>query len=136
MYKAVIFDIDNTILYQTNRSPFDWSDLSGDILIPEMGHLIDVFSKDEFYVILLTGRPESVRTQTEKWLEKNCVNYSELIMKEGNQYEKSYITKEKSLLEIQKKFKVELVFEDDRKCADMYVRNGVITLQPQNFLIK
>ena len=30
---AVIFDIDNTILYHTNRSPYNWSDLSGDKLI-------------------------------------------------------------------------------------------------------
>ena len=27
---AVIFDIDNTILYHTNRSLYNWSDLSGD----------------------------------------------------------------------------------------------------------
>ena len=40
---AVIFDIDNTILYHTNRSPFDWSDLSGDTLIEGMHNLICMY---------------------------------------------------------------------------------------------
>ena len=41
MKKAVIFDLDNTILYQTNRNPFNWSDLSGDVIIPEMEQMIE-----------------------------------------------------------------------------------------------
>ena len=37
---AVIFDLDNTILYHTNRNPFNWSDLSGDKPIVEMCNLV------------------------------------------------------------------------------------------------
>jgi hypothetical protein len=39
--KSSNIDLDNTILYQTNRNPFNWSDLSGDVIIPEMEQMIN-----------------------------------------------------------------------------------------------
>ena len=130
---AVIFDIDNTILYHTNRNPFNWSDLSGDTLIQGMDHLIDMFNFYDYYVIIITGRPELVRPQTEEWLTKNGVIYDELIMK-PEQFEKGFIFKQRELTQILKKYDVKFAFDDDNKCANMYKENGIIIFQPINYI--
>ena len=131
---AVIFDIDNTILYHTNRSPFNWSDLSGDKLIPGMDYLIDMFNFYDYYIIIITGRPELVRPQTEKWLTENGIIYDSLIMKPG-QYEKGFIFKERELKKLLETYDIKFVFDDDTKCANMYKENGVIIFRPQNYKI-
>lgn len=131
---AVIFDIDNTILYHTNRSPFNWSDLSGDKLISGMDYLIDMFNFYDYYVVIVTGRPESVRPQTEEWLSENGIIYDSLIMK-PEQYEKSFIFKERELKKLLETYDIKFVFDDDTKCANMYKENGVIIFQPQNYKI-
>ena len=131
---AVIFDIDNTILYHTNRLPFNWSDLSGDKLITGMDYLIDMFNFYDYYIIIITGRPELVRPQTEKWLTENGIIYDSLIMK-LEQYEKGFIFKERELKKLLETYDIKFVFDDDTKCANMYKENGVIIFQPQNYKI-
>lgn len=130
---AVIFDIDNTILYHTNRSPFDWSDLSGDKLIKEMYDLMLMYYKNDYKIILLTGRPESVRLNTEKWLINNNVPYDMLLMKQNDPYEKGFISKQKELDKLKQCFDVKFAYDDDTKCAEMFKDNGIITFQPINY---
>lgn len=130
---TVIFDIDNTILYHTNRTPFDWSDLSGDTLIQGMDHLIDMFNFYDYYVIIMTGRPESVRSQTKEWLSKNGIVYDELIMK-PEQFEKGFIFKQRELVRLLENYDVKFAFDDDQKCANMYKENGIIIFQPINYV--
>ena len=130
---TVIFDIDNTILYHTNRTPFDWSDLSGDTLIQGMDHLIDMFNFYDYYVIIMTGRPESVRSQTKEWLSKNGIVYDELIMK-PEQFEKGFIFNQRELVRLLENYDVKFAFDDDQKCANMYKENGVIIFQPINYV--
>ena len=130
---AVIFDIDNTILYHTNRSPFNWDDLSGDTLIQGMDYLIDMFNFYDYYVIIMTGRPESVRPQTKEWLSKNNIMYDELIMK-PEQFEKGFIFKQRELTQLLEDYDVKFAFDDDPKCAHMYKENGIIIFQPINYI--
>ena len=130
---AVIFDIDNTILYHTNRSPYNWSDLSGDKLIPGMDHLIDMFNFYDYYVIIITGRPELVRPQTKEWLSVNGIVYDELIMK-PEQFEKGFIFKQRELTQLLEDYDVKFAFDDDPKCANMYKENGIIIFQPINYI--
>lgn len=133
--KAVIFDLDNTILYQTNRSPLNWSDLSGDKLIPAMDMLLESLYLD-YKIFLVTGRPESCRENTEKWLFDNDIPYTNLFLKQDNPMSKAVVHKEKVLLELLEKYDIILAFEDDTKCCEMYVRNNIITLCPLNYKIK
>lgn len=133
---AVIFDIDNTILYHTNRSPFDWSDLSGDKLIEEMYDLINMYEECNYKIILLTGRPESARLNTEKWLLENDVPYHILLMKKGNEREHGYISKQEDLDRLKPYFNIKFAYDDDFKCAEMFKNNGIITFQPINYRVK
>lgn len=135
--KAIIFDIDNTILYQTNRNPFNWSDLSGDKVIPQMDALIDhILYVGEYSILLVSGRPESTREATQEWLLTNDIPYDKLYLKQGDPMGKSVIHKEATLLEIEKEFEVFMVFEDDNKCAEMYRSHGIFTLMPLNYKVE
>ena len=140
--KAVIFDLDNTILYHTNRSPFDWSDLSGDKLIKSIGELMQSLAMQGYIILFVTGRPERVRPQTEAWLveklEDGGLLYDDeykLFMKQGIDYTKSYLSKEVTLKKLQEEYDILIAFDDDNRCADMYVRNGIITMMPMNYKV-
>lgn len=135
--KAVIFDLDRTILYHTNRSPFNWTDLSGDMIIPEVRTLMEMLYNQKVEIIFVTGRPERVRVQTEAWLNKHLPNITYLLyMKEGNPNEHGYVTKEQTLMLIQQGgYEVMMAFDDDQKCAEMYVRNNIITMVPLNYRV-
>jgi len=135
-HSAIIFDLDNTILYHTNRNPFNWNDLSGDKPIVSICNLIYDLMFTGNSVIFVTGRPESVRPQTEQWLRDNNIEYTELYMKQGDPYGKAVTSKLSNLRLIREKYNVTLAFDDDSKCADMYVEEGIITLQPLNYKVK
>lgn len=135
-HSAIIFDLDNTILYHTNRNPFNWNDLSGDKPIVSICNLIYDLMFTGNSVIFVTGRPESVRPQTEQWLRDNNIEYTELYMKQGDPYGKAVTSKLSNLRLIREKYNVTLAFDDDFKCADMYVEEGIITLQPLNYKVK
>lgn len=133
--KIVIFDIDNTILYQTNRSPYNWNDLSGDKPIREIFDLIKLMYNNGYYIVLSTGRPERVRPQTEAWLEENGTLYHKLYLNtipNGKTVEH----KERVLKSIQEAgYEITMAFEDDARCAEMYIANGVLTLSPLNYQV-
>lgn len=133
--KAVIFDIDCTILYHTNRSPFDWSDLSGDKPIPEVIELLKCL-KNYYAIIFVTGRPESARANTEKWLSDNQIPYTGLAMNDGNPYQKGCAVKINLLLEVQKSYEVLMAFDDDLSCCEMYKENFIIAMMPINYKYK
>lgn len=133
MRKVIIFDIDNTILYHTNRSPFNWSDLSGDKMIPQVLELIRTLS-EHYYIFLVTGRPDTAREATIDYLMDNNVPCARLCTK-AEAHEKGFIYKERVLKEIQEKYEVLMAFDDDSKCIDMYIRNNIITMRPMNYLV-
>ena len=134
--KIIIFDIDNTILYQTNRSPYNWNNLSGDKPIPAMFELMALFYNSGYYIVLSTGRPERVRPQTEAWLLENGALYHKLYLNEIPKG-KTVEHKEGVLMSIREKgYEIAMAFEDDAKCAAMYVANGVLTLSPLNYQVQ
>jgi hydroxymethylpyrimidine pyrophosphatase-like HAD family hydrolase len=133
--KTVIFDLDNTLLIQTNRNPYDWKDLSGDKPIEAMFELMRMYANAGYYIVISTGRPERVRPQTENWLKENGAFYNKLYLNEIPRG-KTVDHKEKVLISIQEKgYEVIMVFEDDAKCAEMYINHGVLTLSLLNYQV-
>ena len=84
----LLCDIDGTlanIKHRIFRKPgVDfYANIAGDTPIPAIINLVKQYRLVGYQVMLLTGRPERVRTQTEQWLNRNGVQYSELIMKDN-----------------------------------------------------
>ena len=133
---CIIVDMDSTLCVNLTRRPFytdDWADkclydspLIGPISIVRAQKMTGTCD-----VIILTGRREEGRTQTEEWLKTYNVPYDRLFMRGENDFTKSDTFKEKILETfILPKYNVLFAIDDDNKCVKMFRRNGIICLQP------
>ena len=133
---CIIADIDSTLCVNlTGRSFYtdDWKEkliydtpLAGPISILRAQKMTGTCD-----ILIVTGRKDEGRTQTEEWLKTYNVPYDRLFMRGQNDYTKSDVFKENILNNIiLPKYNVLFVLEDDNKCVQMYRRNGLICLQP------
>jgi len=73
-----------------------------------------------------SGRCESVRRKTEKWLEDNYIEYNSLKMRPKGDYTPDDQLKESWLNEALKEgHTIDFVFDDRTKVVDMYRRRGI-----------
>ncbi len=94
---TAIFDLDGTLsnnshrLYLIKQSPPDWDNYTKQcILDTPILPLINIYQqleRDGKHMIILSGRCDSMRQQTESWLEVAGVkNYAELLMRPQGDY--------------------------------------------------
>jgi len=133
---CIIADMDSTICVNLTGRPFytdDWASkciydtpLTGPISILRAHKITGTCD-----IIILTGRREEGRAQTEEWLKTYNVPYDRLFMRGDVDYSKGDLFKEQILKEfILPKYNVLFALDDDNKCVQMYRRNGLICLQP------
>ena len=133
---CIIVDMDSTLCVNLTRRPFytdDWADkclydspLIGPISIVRAQKMTGTCD-----VIILTGRREEGRAQTEEWLKTYNVPYDRPFMRGESDFTKSDTFKEKILETfILPKYNVLFAIDDDNKCVKMFRRNGIICLQP------
>lgn len=112
---AIIFDIDGTLAKNGDRSPYDLSKVIFDVPIQHVVAMLKGYFSSGHDVYLLSGREESSREQTEKWLKKHDIPYKKLLMRETNDLRKDYIVK-MELFEKHFRNKIDvLAVVDDRK---------------------
>ena len=96
-----------------------------DPYIDEVATLLGLLDK-ELLVVLLTGRPASVQSQTIKWLRDYPLRWDLLIMRNYGDYSAAKEFKANSLKEIRDRgIEPVLAFEDDRRNVNMFKANGV-----------
>lgn len=97
MKKIYVFDLDGTLSNCDHRQEFalnkDWDTFHSlcaeDRVYPNVKRLfIDLSTLDDNDIVIITGRDEAYRKQTEKWLEKNYLFPDELIMRSTGDYRK------------------------------------------------
>ena len=99
-----------------------------------MQKMIEQFNLQAIKIIFLTGRPETARPLTEKWLKKNVpgINYT-LLMRSSSDFRSGEIVKSEIWeKEINPKYNTLCVFEDSNKCVDMWRELGILTCQVAN----
>lgn len=133
---CIIVDMDSTLCVNLTKRPFytdDWADkclydtpLIGPISIVRAQKMTGTCD-----IIIITGRKEDGRTQTEEWLKTYNVPYDRLYMRGESDFTKSDSFKEKILKTfILPKYNVLFAIDDDDKCVKMFRNNGLICLQP------
>ena len=133
---CIIVDMDSTLCVNLTKRPFytdDWADkclydtpLIGPISIVRAQKMTGTCD-----IIIITGRREEGRTQTEEWLKTYNVPYDRLYMRGTNDFTKGDSFKEKILKTfILPKYNVLFAIDDDDKCVKMFRNNGLICLQP------
>lgn len=109
--KAVIFDLDGTLADGTHRLHLlptvdlhltdSWNEFNraskDDSPIHSTIEVCNIMVRAGWRVIILTGRSDIVRAETEAWLERNFVMYSELVMRPHSDNRKDTVIKEEFL---------------------------------------
>ena len=140
---AIIVDLDATLAFNTSGRPF-WGQGCAegipkdviDIRMRELLHSICACSECSF--IVLTGREDlpEIREATSSWLDINWLHPTELIMRPKGDVSKGDLCKFNLYNKfIKDKYNVLAVFEDSKKCVDMWRREGLLCLQPNSGLL-
>jgi predicted kinase len=118
---AIICDLDGTLAYIDHRNPYDASDCEKDGLNGGVAEVLTLFHKNGNTIILLSGRMNKYRPQTEAWLAMHQIPYDFLYMRESEDFRKdSIIKKELFDLHIENKFYVKFILDDRNQVVDMW----------------
>ncbi len=135
---AIVCDLDGTLSLLNGRNPYDASQCDQDALSEPVAAVLRRFSapmvldRDEESptIILLSGRMDTYRPQTESFLTKNSVPHSHLWMRaEGDMRKDSIIKREIYEREIAGKYNVLFVLDDRNQVVDMWRSLGLTVFQ-------
>ena len=126
---AIICDIDGTLAHMKDRSPFDWSRVGEDEVDPNIKSLLNKL-KNKYFIILVSGRDEVCREETEQWLSNNGIEYRFLLMRRnGDNRPDTVIKKEIFENDIRDDYDIEFVLDDRNQVVDMWRSLGLKCLQ-------
>jgi hypothetical protein len=111
----VIFDLDGTFAFLGDRSPYDASKAEGDEINEAVQFVYEAIraGKPDVAVILISGRDDRWRPETERWLARHGIVYDELFLRRRGDRRKDTVVKREIYDEhIAGRYTVRVVFED------------------------
>ena len=119
--KAIICDLDGTLALMDDRNPFDASRAENDRLNSPVATTLRLYKENGYQVLLVSGRSESYRTPTIKFLANHRILYDVLWMRPQDNYKKDSIIKREIYDQyIRDQYAVELVLDDRDQVVDMW----------------
>lgn len=126
---AFIVDIDGTLAHMDGRSPFDYSQVHTDTVDDSVRQVVESLEQTD-YILIVSGRTDDCRAETEKWLKDNFIRYDGLFMrKRGDNRPDSIVKYEILMNDIAPRFNVMGVFDDRPSVCEMWRNVGVKTFQ-------
>lgn len=128
---AIICDLDGTLaIFGKDRNPYD-RDFTEDNLNGTVAEVLRTYKEQLGNAILLvSGRKDTYREQTEIWLEKYAIEYDKLIMRKGDDSRKDYIVKKEIYdVEIKGKYNVDFVLDDRNQVVELWRDLGLTCFQ-------
>lgn len=126
---AIIVDIDGTLAHAYTRYIHDESKVNEDTIDEDIRGLVNKLS-NEFKVIITSGRKETCRAETKKWLTKNKVVFDKLLMRKSDDNRKDSIVKKEIYdNDIFPKNCVYYVIDDRPSVVKMWRSLGLTVLQ-------
>lgn len=132
--QAYLFDIDGTLAHIVpgGRSPYDGTRVGEDSLDPAVASLLN-YLEPAFQIVLVSGRSEEYRAQTEEWLKRNGVLYDALHMRPAGDTRKDDVVKAELFdRHIRDRYWVQGVFDDRKRVVDMWRTLGLKCFQVQD----
>jgi predicted kinase len=124
--EAIIVDLDGTLALMVARGPYDGSKCETDA-VNEVVRSIIVHQK---HVLLMSGRDEQFRPETERWLVANEIAYDELHMRVRADTRKDSIVKRELFdTHVRDRWKIAFVLDDRQQVVDMWRAMGLVCLQ-------
>jgi len=100
--------------------------MEGDSINQWCLNMVEEANRTDVVVILLTGRPDSYRPHTERWLKKHNISYDMLLMRDKDDWRPGAEVKEEIFrAEILGKYKILVAIDDNPKIVKMWTRLGV-----------
>jgi hypothetical protein len=135
---TVIIDIDDTLSLAGERfklatksdGKIDWDVAHNPELVKKdkpnlpMIDLAKRYKKAGFKVVILTGRPDTIRTTTEEWLDKYSIEYDELYMRNKKEHYLKADVFKKGIYEIYLD-DVFCAYDDDEEIIQMWNSLGI-----------
>ena len=135
----IVFDIDGTVANIDHRldyvrcKPKNWkafeAGIPNDKVNPQLYEIYHKLASDQIHdVVFASGRNETTRENTDKWLrDNNFIRYNRLYMRKENDFRSDTIVKKEILDEIIKDYgkKPDMVFDDRPGVVQMWRDNGV-----------
>ena len=139
--KALLVDLDGTLCNIDHRLHFvkgekkDWKNFMLPQNVEQDGlnkWCRDIIQglRNNYIVVLCSGRPDTLRQTTKEWLEKNKVMYDHLFMRPRDDFRKDDIIKEIILdFEILTQMTPVLAIDDRQQVVDLWRKRNITTLQ-------
>ncbi|MFJ8309951.1 MULTISPECIES: AAA family ATPase [unclassified Streptomyces] len=128
---AVMCDIDGTLAINLNRNPYDFSRCEQDGLNGSVRDALLAFRRTHGdRIVLLSGRGEEFRPQTEAWLAAHEVPYDELWMRAAGDGRRDDIVKAELFdAHVRHRFHVRVSLDDRDRVVAVWRRIGLPTWQ-------
>lgn len=123
-----LYDIDGNLAKKGDRDIFDDSKLHLDTEITEVGNVLRGLHNAGYKVVFLSGRQDSCRETTKKWLQDNklWMPDSEMFMRKAKDQRKDSIVKEELLInKVLPKYNVVAVFDDREQVVRNWHKLGI-----------
>jgi len=116
---AYIVDIDGTIAHNDgDRGFYEWMSVGRDKPIEQTIHITNTLYQQGHKIILLSGRDEVCRTETEDWCDRHGVKYDWLYMRPEGCTDKDRFVKHKLFTDhVEPYYNVQAVFDDRPQVA-------------------
>lgn len=120
----IIVDIDGTLAHMGSRNPFDETRVLDDA--PDTEIILSVLAESKYLgrkVIIMSGRHETCKDDTIKWLEKYNVPFDHIFMRAADDNRPDDVVKYELYMQyVHDNFKVVKVFDDRDKVVKMWRR--------------
>jgi predicted kinase len=132
---AIICDLDGTLaLNNGKRSPYDMKKVGMDDVNDPVARIVNLFSRNGYNILYVSGRDESCRNATEMWLAANklpAVGYlNNLWMRAKGDHRKDWIVKQELFDQhIRQNYLVRFVLDDRDQVVKMWRGLGLTCLQ-------
>jgi len=131
---AVIFDVDQTLSLISERGPFDWDRVGEDepnLIVIEH---VDFHRSKGRKIILVSGRDESSRFESERWLESNGIYFDFFFMRQKYDFRGDNIIKREIYEQkIMEQYNVLCVYDDRLRVLEMWNQLGLFTFNVNQF---
>lgn len=119
--KAIICDLDGTLCLLNGRSPYQADDCDKDLVNEPVANLLKLKAKEGTKIILFSGRLDTYKEQTLKWLAEHEIPYEMLHMRKANDSRKDSIIKREFFeTHVEGKYFVEFVMDDRNQVVDLW----------------
>lgn len=128
--RAIIVDIDGTLALHGSRNPYDTTRYHEDTLNVPVARVMDMAVSKGHEVIIVSGRDDTYRDVTIKWLARFGIKPTELFMrKAGDRRADSEIKREIFEESIRDHYDIQFVLDDRNRVVKMWRQLGLTCLQ-------